>query len=41
MRTTDPDGNRLEIFTDGMKVPNGEPFPREEYAAAIKAYMRR
>jgi catechol 2,3-dioxygenase-like lactoylglutathione lyase family enzyme len=36
----DPDGNRLEIFTDGMKVPNGEPFPREEYVAAMKAYMR-
>ena len=34
----DPDGNRLEIFTDGMKVPNGEQFPREEYAEAIKAY---
>ncbi|MCZ6873417.1 MAG: VOC family protein [bacterium] len=27
----DPDGNRLEIYTDMMKVPNGEPFPRAEY----------
>ena len=33
----DPDGNRLEIFTDGMKVPNGEEFPRAEYAEAVKA----
>ena len=24
----DPDGNRLEIFCDGMKVPNGEQFPQ-------------
>ena len=35
----DPDGNRLEIFTDGMKVPNGEQFPRAEYADAIKDFM--
>ena len=34
----DPDGNRLEIFCDGMKVPNGEQFPRAEYAEAMKAY---
>ncbi len=34
----DPDGNRLEIFTDGMKVPNGEEFPRAEYAEAMKAF---
>jgi catechol 2,3-dioxygenase-like lactoylglutathione lyase family enzyme len=27
----DPDGNRLEIYADMMKVPNGEPFPRAEY----------
>ena len=24
----DPDGNRLEIYTDMMKVPDGEQFPR-------------
>ncbi len=36
----DPDGNRLEIFTDAMKVPNGEQFPRAEYAEAVKAYVR-
>ena len=35
----DPDGNRLEIFCDGMKVPNGEKFPRAEYADAIKDFM--
>ena len=28
----DPDGNALEIFTDMMKIPNGEYFPRPEYA---------
>ena len=36
----DPDGNRLEIYTDMMRVPNGEQFPRPEYAdvlAALKA----
>ena len=37
----DPDGNRLEIFTDSMKVPNGEQFPREEYVEAMKAYSSR
>jgi catechol 2,3-dioxygenase-like lactoylglutathione lyase family enzyme len=36
----DPDGNRLEIFTDGMKVPNGEEFPRKEYAEALKDFMK-
>jgi catechol 2,3-dioxygenase-like lactoylglutathione lyase family enzyme len=28
----DPDGNRLEIYTDMMKVPEGEQFPREIYS---------
>ena len=28
----DPDNYRLEIFTEMMKVPNGEQFPRKEYA---------
>jgi catechol 2,3-dioxygenase-like lactoylglutathione lyase family enzyme len=37
----DPDGNRLEIFADGMKVPNGEEFPRKEYAEAVKAFEKR
>ena len=32
----DPDGNRLEIYTDMMKVPDGEQFPRAEYAEALK-----
>lgn len=35
----DPDGNRLEIFTDMMRVPNGEEFPRKEYAEALKTLM--
>lgn len=33
---SDPDGNRLEIFTDMMRVPNGEQFPRAEYADLIE-----
>ena len=37
---SDPDGNRLEIYTDMMRVPNGEEFPRKEYAEAMKAYMK-
>jgi catechol 2,3-dioxygenase-like lactoylglutathione lyase family enzyme len=37
----DPDGNRLEIFTEAMKVPNGEQFPRAEYAEAVRAYVRK
>ena len=36
----DPDGNRLEIYCDMMRVPNGEEFPRKEYAEAMKAYMK-
>ena len=32
----DPDGNRLEIYTDMMKVPEGEQFPRTEYAEVFK-----
>jgi catechol 2,3-dioxygenase len=36
----DPDGNRLEIYTDMMRVPNGEEFPRQEYAAAMREYLR-
>ena len=35
----DPDGNRLEIFADMMRVPNGEEFPRQEYAEAMQAYV--
>ena len=32
----DPDGNRLEIYADMMKVPNDEQFPRAEYADVFK-----
>jgi uncharacterized protein YjlB len=32
------DGNRLEIYTDMMRVPNGEEFPRKEYANALQEY---
>ena len=28
----DPDGNLLEIYSEMVKVPNGDPFPRPEYA---------
>ncbi len=37
----DPDGNRLEIYTESSKVRNGEEFPRPEIAAALKAYTSR
>jgi len=33
----DPDGTRLEFYTDMMRVPNGEPFPRADYADHIKS----
>ena len=36
----DPDGNRLEIFTDGMKVKNGERFPSPDYLDALEDFMR-
>ena len=32
----DPDGNRLELYTDMMKVPEGEQFPRQEYADVFR-----
>ena len=32
----DPDGNRIELYTDMMKVPDGEQFPRETYADLIE-----
>jgi catechol 2,3-dioxygenase-like lactoylglutathione lyase family enzyme len=35
----DPDGNRLEIYADMMRVPNGEEFPRAEYAEALRAFL--
>jgi catechol 2,3-dioxygenase-like lactoylglutathione lyase family enzyme len=37
----DPDGNRLEIYTDMMKVPYSEPFPRPEYAEQFAEVFRR
>ena len=37
----DPDGNRLEIYTESSKVRNGEEFPRPDIAAALKAYTSR
>ena len=32
----DPDGNSIELFTDMMKVPNGEPFPRASYEDLVE-----
>ena len=32
----DPDGNSLELYTDMMKVPDGEQFPRQEYADVFR-----
>ena len=37
---SDPDGNRLEIFTDGMKVRNGERFPSPDYLEDLEDFMR-
>ena len=37
----DPDGNRLEIYTESSKFRNGEEFPSPEIAAALKAYTSR
>ena len=34
----DPDGNRLEVYCDAVKVRNGEEFPRADIAEAMKAY---
>ncbi len=31
----DPDGNRLELYTDMMTVPEGEQFPRADYADLV------
>ena len=31
----DPDGNSIELFTDMMKVPDGEQFPRESYQDVV------
>jgi catechol 2,3-dioxygenase len=33
----DPDGNRLELYTDMMKVPAGEQFPRADYKDVFRA----
>jgi catechol 2,3-dioxygenase-like lactoylglutathione lyase family enzyme len=32
----DPDGNSVELYTDMMKVPDGEQFPRENYADLVE-----
>ena len=36
----DPDGNRLEIYCDSVKVRNGEQFPREDIAEALIAFSQ-
>ena len=36
----DPDGNRLEIYCDAVKVKNGEEFPRADIAEALKAFSQ-
>ena len=32
----DPDGNSIELFTDMMKVPDGEQFPRASYEDLVE-----
>ena len=34
----DPDGNRLEVYCDTVKVRNDEQFPRADILEAMKAY---
>ena len=36
----DPDGNRLEIYTDSVMVRNAEEFPREDIAEALNAFSK-
>jgi len=36
----DPDGNRLEVYCDAVKVRNGEQFPREDIAEALIAFSQ-
>ncbi len=36
----DPDGNRLELYTDMMKVSNGEEFPTPDYADLVERVRR-
>lgn len=37
----DPDGNSLELYTDMMKVPEGKPFPTEDYADLVEAELEK
>ena len=36
----DPDGNRLEVYCDAVKVRTGEQFPREDIAEALIAFSQ-
>ena len=37
---TNPDSNRLEIYADMMRVPDGEEFPRREYADVMQTRFK-
>ena len=37
---SDPDGNRLEIYTDMMRVAGEGEFPPQEYGEVMKAFMK-
>ena len=37
----DPDGNSIELFTDMMKVPDGEQFPRASYEDLVERVQAR
>jgi catechol 2,3-dioxygenase-like lactoylglutathione lyase family enzyme len=36
----DPDGNSLELYTDMMKVPDGQPFPPPDYEDLIDEVIK-
>jgi catechol 2,3-dioxygenase-like lactoylglutathione lyase family enzyme len=38
---SDPDGNRLEVYTDMMRVSEDGEFPPKEYAEVMKAFMKK
>jgi catechol 2,3-dioxygenase-like lactoylglutathione lyase family enzyme len=37
----DPDGNSLELYTDMMTVPEGQPFPTPDYDDLIDEVVRK
>ena len=36
----DPDGNSLELYTDMMTVPDGQPFPTSDYKDLVDGVLK-